>query len=64
MTLPPSSAGAVLLGPSSFGESDPAPRTVLESAGFTLIDHPFRRKLTKEEVRAMFTRSTTSRYGM
>ncbi len=43
----------ILLGPSTFGEMDPAPKNTLISAGFELIDNPFRRKLSKDELIAL-----------
>jgi D-3-phosphoglycerate dehydrogenase / 2-oxoglutarate reductase len=46
---------AVLLGPSSFGETDAAPRDVIAAAGFRLIENPVKRRLTKDEVRALLT---------
>lgn len=48
-------APAVLLGPSSFGETDAAPRDVIAAAGFRLIENPVKRRLTKDEVRALLT---------
>ena len=47
----------VLLGPSSFGESDPFPRTVLTDAGFELVENPFRRRLTRDELGAQLDSS-------
>lgn len=47
--------GAVLLGPSSFGEVDPSPRRLLETAGLRLVENPYKRKLTKDEIRALLT---------
>lgn len=43
----------VLIGPSSFGEENRAPRERLLQAGFQIIENPFRRKLTKEEAMAL-----------
>jgi len=40
----------VLLGPSSFAELDKAPLKKLLDMGFEVIDNPYRRKLTKEEL--------------
>lgn len=45
----------VLLGPSSFGDADPAARRLLTDAGLRLVDNPFKRKLTRAEVRALLT---------
>jgi len=40
----------ILVGTSSFSELDPTPRKKLENAGFEVIDNPYKRRLTKEEV--------------
>ncbi len=40
----------VLLGPSSFGELEKAPLQKLFDAGYEVIDIPFKRKLTKDEL--------------
>ena len=40
----------ILIGPSSFAEHDNAPRKILNSAGFQVIENPFKRKLTKNEL--------------
>jgi len=40
----------VLLGPSSFGAQDKTPIHRLKEAGFEVIDNPFKRKLTREEL--------------
>lgn len=40
----------VLLGPSTFGELDQGPIHKLKNAGFEVIDNPYKRKLTKEEL--------------
>ncbi len=40
----------VLLGPSSFGALDQAPLEKLKNAGFTVIDNPYKRRLTKGEL--------------
>ncbi len=40
----------VLLGPSSYGALDDAPLIKLKAAGLTLIDNPYKRKLTKQEL--------------
>jgi D-3-phosphoglycerate dehydrogenase len=45
----------VLIGPSSFGESDAAPRRALLEAGFDIVDNPHRRKLTREELSTLLT---------
>ncbi len=43
----------VLIGPSSFGEPDPAPLRRLEQAGLTIVPNPWRRRYTKEEIIAL-----------
>lgn len=40
----------ILLGPSSFGDASPAPLELLKSAGYEIVDNPFKRRLTKEEL--------------
>lgn len=45
----------ILIGPSSFAEIDPAPIERLTSAGFRVIDNPYRRKMTKKEIRELLT---------
>lgn len=45
----------VLVGPSSFGEADPTPRQLLLAAGLRLVDNPFRRRLTRAELRDLLT---------
>lgn len=40
----------ILIGPSTFGAADPAPLKKLSDEGFELINNPFGRKLTKEEL--------------
>lgn len=42
--------GKVLIGPSSFAELDKTPLMRLTSAGFEVVDNPYKRKLTKPEV--------------
>jgi D-3-phosphoglycerate dehydrogenase len=42
--------GKILLGPSTFAEKDPAPLKVLSSAGFAVIENPYKRKLAKHEL--------------
>lgn len=46
----PQTPPAVLIGPSSFAERDPAPRRRIEEAGFRVVDNPFKRRLTREEI--------------
>lgn len=43
----------ILIGPSSFAESDRTPLEKLMMAGFTVIDNPYKRKMTKEELREL-----------
>jgi len=40
----------VLIGPSTFAALDPAPMNMLIEAGFEVVNNPFGRKLTKEEL--------------
>jgi D-3-phosphoglycerate dehydrogenase len=46
-------ASKILIGPSSFAESDRASLEKLLAAGFTVIDNPYKRKMTKEELRTL-----------
>lgn len=43
-------ATKVLLGPSSFASTDQTPLNMLREAGCEIIDNPYKRKLTKEEL--------------
>jgi len=43
----------ILIGPSSFAETDKAPMVRLLAAGFTVIDNPYKRKMTKEELHGL-----------
>lgn len=43
-------ATKILIGPSSFAETDKTPLERLSAAGFTIIDNPYKRKMTKEEL--------------
>lgn len=45
----------ILLGPSSFGETDRAPFFKLQEAGYEVVDNPFKRKLTKQELFDLLT---------
>ncbi|MBI5677955.1 MAG: hydroxyacid dehydrogenase [Planctomycetes bacterium] len=45
----------VLLGPSSFAETDKTPLERLLAAGFGVIDNPYKRKLTKSELFDLLT---------
>lgn len=42
----------ILIGPSSFAESDKTPLERILAAGFTVIDNPYKRKITREELQA------------
>ncbi|MFH2047090.1 MAG: phosphoglycerate dehydrogenase [Pseudomonadota bacterium] len=43
----------ILIGPSSFAESDKKPLDRLLAAGFTVIDNRFKRKMTREELHTL-----------
>ncbi len=45
----------ILIGPSTFGASDPAPLQKLSDAGFQVIDNPFKRRLTRDELQKLLT---------
>lgn len=45
----------VVLGPSSFGDVDPSVRALIADAGFDLVDNPFKRKLTRDEIGGLLT---------
>jgi D-3-phosphoglycerate dehydrogenase len=45
----------IILGPSSFAETDRTPFLRLQEAGFEVIDNPYRRKLTKAELFELLT---------
>lgn len=47
--------GKILLGPSTFGELDKAPLNRLTDAGWTIIENPYKRKLTKSELLDLLT---------
>lgn len=40
----------ILIGPSSFAEADKGPLERLLTAGYTIIDNPYKRKMTREEL--------------
>ena len=48
-------AAKVLIGPSSFAETDKAPLNRLVGQGYEVIDNPYKRKLTKEELLDLLT---------
>ena len=43
-------ASKILIGPSSFAETDKTPMNRLIAAGYDVVDNPYKRKLTKEEL--------------
>jgi len=43
-------ASKILIGPSSFAETDKTPMNRLRAAGYEVIDNPYKRKLTREEL--------------
>lgn len=43
-------AAKILIGPSSFAETDKTPVNRLIAAGYEVVDNPYRRKLTKKEL--------------
>jgi D-3-phosphoglycerate dehydrogenase len=48
-------ASKILIGPSSFAETDKTPMSRLIEAGYEVIDNPYKRKLTKEELLDLLT---------
>lgn len=46
----PDIAPKILIGPSSFAEVDYTPMERLKASGYAVVDNPFHRKLTKEEL--------------
>lgn len=48
-------ASKILIGPSSFAETDKTPLNRLIAAGYEVIDNPFKRKLTKNELFDLLT---------
>ncbi len=46
-------AQRILIGPSSFAEIDKGPLKKLTGAGFQVIDNPYKRKLTREELKEL-----------
>lgn len=48
-------ASKILIGPSSFAETDKTPLNRLIAAGYEVIDNPFKRKLTKNELFELLT---------
>lgn len=49
----------ILIGPSSFAEADKAPLERLLSAGYEVIDNPYKRKLSKNELLTLLTSDVT-----
>lgn len=45
----------ILLGPSSFAQNDQTPLLRLQQAGFEVLDNPYKRKLTKDELFELLT---------
>lgn len=43
-------AAKILIGPSSFADGDKTPLSRLKDAGFEVVDNPYKRKLTKQEL--------------
>jgi len=43
-------AAKILIGPSSFAEADKTPLEMLLTAGYTVVENPYKRKMTKEEI--------------
>jgi D-3-phosphoglycerate dehydrogenase len=43
-------ASKILIGPSSFAETDKTPMNRLKAAGYEVVDNPYKRKLTKKEL--------------
>lgn len=48
-------ATKILIGPSSFAATDKTPMTRLIAAGYEVVDNPYKRKLTKEELHDLLT---------
>ena len=49
----------VLIGPSTFGEHDPAPLVHLAEAGCDIIENPYKRRLTRDEVLKLLSDKVT-----
>jgi D-3-phosphoglycerate dehydrogenase len=47
-------ASKILIGPSSFAETDKTPMDRLIAAGYEVVDNPYKRKLTKKELLDLF----------
>lgn len=48
-------ARKILIGPSSFAAHDATPLRRLKAAGYEAVDNPYKRKLSKDELRALLT---------
>ena len=46
-------ASKILIGPSSFAETDKTPMSLLIAAGYEVVDNPYKRKMTKEELHTL-----------
>lgn len=51
-------ASKILIGPSSFAETDKTPMNRLRAAGYEVIDNPYKRKLTTKELLDLFDENT------
>ncbi len=49
----------ILIGPSTFGHPDPTPIKRLQEKGCTIIDNPFKRKLTKGELSSLLDKDVS-----
>jgi len=48
-------APKILIGPSSFGEADDLPLKILSDSGMSVVDNPYKRRLTEIELRDLLT---------
>lgn len=55
------SARSILIGPSSFADKDTTPLEKLIEAGFNVVDNPYKRRLTRDELKELLT---TDVYGL
>lgn len=55
----PERAHKILIGPSTFAATDSAPLQKLTQAGFAVVDNPYKRKLTKDELLALLSPDVT-----
>ncbi|MBD3379373.1 MAG: hydroxyacid dehydrogenase [Candidatus Omnitrophica bacterium] len=49
----------ILLGPSSFASADPGPMELLVSTGACIVDNPYKRRLTKDEISGLLSQGIT-----